>query len=441
LYLGYLGLSQLDFLPPSPIVNPQNFLNFVASFRLMIEDLPTLDDVNFSGKNILLRIDINAPIVNSTILDTTRFESHIPTLRELEDCKVVILAHQSRAGKKDFTTLKAHAEILSKLLGKEVEYIDELFGRCALNKIEKVDKGYILLENVRFYAEETLKRTPEEHSESLIVRRLAPLFDIYVNDAFSASHRKQASLVGFPPVLPSVIGRLVEKEITALSKALGSDEEKIFILGGAKISDSVRVMKNVLESGIAEKVAVTGVVANYFLMLEGKPLGIENEKIIEENKEGVDDKEMIELLNKHRDKIILPVDFGVEIEGKREDVEIDKFDGSGRIMDVGVNTISILSEEIQKYGVAVINGPAGVFEDERFSLGTFEILKAVSKADFSVVGGGHISTAARLIGIDKKMSHVSTGGGASIRFLSGEKLPAIEVIRKYWKEKWFKEGP
>ncbi|RLI79109.1 phosphoglycerate kinase [Archaeoglobales archaeon] len=404
----------------------------------MIEGLPTLDDIRFSGKNIILRVDVNAPIVNSTILDTTRFESHIPTLEELDNCKVVILAHQSRAGKKDFTTLEAHAKILSRLLGREVEYIDEVFGSCAINRIKEKKRGYILLENVRFYAEETLKRTPEEHSNSLIVQRLAPLFDFYVNDAFSASHRSQASLVGFPPVLPSVVGRLVEKEIKALSTALKSDDSKIFILGGAKISDSVKVMKNVLTKNIAEKVAITGVVANYFLMLDGKRLGDANEKVVEENKEGINDEEMRELLKKYREKMILPVDLGVEVEGRREDISVEGFNGDGRIMDVGVNTISVLAEEIPKYGVAVINGPAGVFEDERFSLGTFEILKSVAEAEFSVVGGGHISTAARLIGIDKKMSHVSTGGGASIRFLSGEKLPALEVIREYWEKKWSK---
>jgi len=405
----------------------------------MIENLPTLDDIAFSGKNIILRLDINAPIVNSTILDTTRFESHIPTLEELDGCKVVILAHQSRAGKEDFTTLEAHARTLSKLLGKEVEYIDELIGSCSIKRIKEKKKGFIMLENVRFYAEETLKRSPEEHSNSLIVKRLAPLFDLYVNDAFSASHRVQASLVGFPPVLPSVVGRLVEKEIKALSTALKSRDSKIFVLGGAKISDSVKVMQNVLTNGIAEKVAITGVVANYFLMLNGNRLGEVNERVVEENKEGVKDDEMKALLEKYKDKIILPVDLGIEVEGKREDIPIDEFDGNGRIMDVGVNTISVLAEEIPKYGVAVINGPAGVFENERFSLGTFEILKSVAKANFSIVGGGHISTAARLIGIDKKMSHVSTGGGASIRFLSGEKLPALEVIKEYWGKKWSKK--
>lgn len=405
----------------------------------MIDGLPTLDDVDYDGKGVLLRLDINAPIVDSTILDTTRFESHIPTLRDLENSKVVILAHQSRPGKKDFTTLEIHAKVLSELLGKEVVYLDEIFSSRVIERIRNMDVGeVILLENVRFYSEEQLKRSAEEHATSHMVKKLKDYFDLYVNDAFSASHRAHASLVGFPPVLPSVVGRLVEKEVTALSKALKSEGSKVFILGGAKIEDAVKVMKNVLTRGIADKVVLTGVVANYFLMLSGRDIGEVNKKVVEENKEGVNDNEMLELYNRFKDRIILPIDVGVEVDGVRKDVPLDKFDGKAKIMDIGIETISMLSDEIPKYDVAVINGPAGVFEDDRFTLGTFEILKAVAKAGYSVVGGGHISTAARMIGIDKKMDHVSVAGGACIRFLSGEKLIALEVIREYWEKKWSK---
>lgn len=402
----------------------------------MIEGLPTLDDVEYDGKSVLIRLDINAPIVNSTILDTTRFESHIPTLEELEDTKLVILAHQSRPGKKDFTPLESHAEVLSRLLGREVEYVDECFSKRTVERIRRMKRGEVLmLENVRFYAEERLDRNAEEHATSYIVRRLYPNFDLFVNDAFSASHRGHASLIGFPPVLPSVVGRLVEKEVSALNKALKGEGRKVFILGGAKIDDSVKVMKNVLVRNIAEKVVLTGVVANYFLMLEGKEIGEINRKVVEDSKEKVSDKEMLELLKKYRDRIILPVDVAVEEDGKRKDIGIEEVDDR-RIMDIGVNTISMLMDEIPSYEVAVINGPSGVFEDERFTLGTFEVLKAVAKAGFSVVGGGHISTAARMAGLDKRMSHVSTGGGACIRFLSGEKLVALEVIKEYWEKKW-----
>jgi len=405
----------------------------------MIDGLPTLDDVDYDGKRVLLRLDINAPIVNSTILDTTRFESHIPTLKELEGAKVVILAHQSRPGKKDFTTLEVHAKVLSELLGREVVYLDEIFSSRVIERIRRMENGeVILLENVRFYSEEQLKRSAEEHATSHMVQRLKDHFDLYVNDAFSACHRAHASLIGFPPVLPSVVGRLVEKEVKALSRALKSEGSKIFILGGAKIEDAVKVMKNVLTKGIADKVVLTGVVANYFLMLSGKDIGDVNRAVVEENKEGVDDGEMKELYERYKDKIILPVDVGVEVDGVRKDVPLEKFDGRWKIMDIGIETISMLCDEIPKYDVAVINGPAGVFEDERFTLGTFEVLKAVAEAKYSVVGGGHISTAARMAGIDKKMDHVSVAGGACIRFLSGEKLIALEVIKEYWKKKWSK---
>ncbi len=399
----------------------------------MLDGIPTLDDIEYSGRKVLLRVDINSPIVESRILDTTRFESHYETLKELENSAVAILAHQSRPGKDDFTTLEAHAEVLERIVGREVEYLDEIFSSCVIRRVKRLKPGEIvLLENVRFYSEEQLKRTPEEHANCLMVKKLAPLFDLYVNDAFSASHRPHASLIGFPPVMPSVAGRLVEKEVRALSKALRSEGSKIFILGGAKIEDSVKVLKNVLENGIADKVALTGVVANYFLKLSGFKLGEENEKIIEENKDGVSDEEMKKLLEKYKNKIILPVDVAVDANGEREDVKLEEFRG-GMIKDIGFETISILVEEIPKYDIAVINGPAGVFEEEVFATGTVEVLKAVAKASYSVVGGGHIATAARLFGIARKIDHISTGGGASIRFLSGENLVALEVLKKYWK--------
>ncbi|MEM0302878.1 MAG: phosphoglycerate kinase [Archaeoglobaceae archaeon] len=396
-------------------------------------ELPTLDDIDGKQKSILLRVDINAPIVNSTILDTTRFESHLPTIRELEDREIVILAHQSRPGRRDFTTLEEHAKVLSKLLGREVEYLDEIFSKRVLERIKNMKSGDILLlENVRFYSEEQLDRTAEEHANCLMVKRLKDCFDAFVNDAFSAFHRSHASLVGFIPVLPTYIGRLAEKEINALSKGLRKGDKIAFVLGGAKIKDPIRVMKNVLENGIAEKVFLTGVVANYFLYLSGKEIGEENLKIIEENKENVKDEEAKKLLEKHKDKIMLPIDFGVEISGVREDLSIEEFKGRGIIKDIGVETMSEFSKMIPEFDTVVINGTAGVYEDSKFSIGTYEILKAVSKAKFSIVGGGHSASAVNMFGLSDKVSHVSIAGGACVRFLSGEKLPVIEKIKEYW---------
>ena len=406
----------------------------------MIDGLPTLDDINFYDKFVLLRLDVNAPIVNSTILDTTRFESHLPTIEELSDTKLVLLAHQSRPGRKDFTTLESHALTLSRLLGRKVDYIDEIFSRNVIQRIKEMESGEILLlENVRFYSEEQLNRSAEEHAESHMVRKLKGLFDIFVNDAFSASHRSHASLVGFVPVIPSVVGRLVEKEVSALSKALKGEGRKLFILGGAKIKDSVKVLKNVLENNIADKAILTGVVANYFLMLKGVDIGEVNRKVVEDNKEGANDEEMRALLEKYSDRIVLPVDFGVEKDGVRADVPVGNFDGKLRIMDIGLESVNQFSSLIPEFDYVIINGPAGVFEDDRFSLGTYEVLKAATKAKYSVVGGGHIASAARLFGLAERFNHVSTAGGACIRFLSGERLAALEVIKEYWTKKWGKQ--
>lgn len=402
----------------------------------MIGEIPTLDDVEVDNKFIIMRIDINSPIVDSKILDFTRFESHIQTIKELEDSKLVLLAHQSRPGRKDFTTLEEHAKVLSKLLGKEVEYVDEIFSSRVQERIKKMDNGeVILLENVRFYSEEQLERTPEEHAESHLVKKLKKYFDVFVNDAFSSCHRIHASIVGFVPVLPSVVGRLVENEMKALDFALKSDGRKIFILGGAKLKDPVKVMKNVLEKGIAEKIALTGVLANYFLKLSGFNVGEANEKVIEENKEGLKDDEMRKLLEKYRDRIILPVDLGVEKDGKRVDVSLEKFRGE-IIKDVGIETAKIYSELVKDYDVVVVKGVAGIFEDQRFAIGTHEILKGVTKSKFSVVGGGHAASAAQIFGFANKITHISTAGGACIRYLSGERLPAVEIIKEYWAKKW-----
>ncbi len=402
--------------------------------------LPTLDDVDYDGKSVLVRVDINAPIVNSTILDTTRFESHVPTLKELESAKVVLLAHQSRPGKKDFTTLEVHASVLSKILGREVRYLDEIFSSRVIKEIRSLEVGeVILLENVRFYSEEQLKRSAEEHSTCHMVQKLKDHFDLFVNDAFSACHRAHASIIGFVPVIPSVVGRLVEREVKALSRVFEERGKKVFILGGAKIDDAVKVLKNVLLNGIADKVVLTGVVANYFLMLSGYRIGEVNERIVNENKGDVRDEEVLEILRRYRDRIVLPKDVAIDKDGVRVDVPLERFDGSYMIKDIGIETITVLSEEIPKYDVAVINGPAGVFEDERFTLGTSEILKAVAKARYSVVGGGHIATATKMFGLDRMMDHISTAGGACIRFLSGEKLVALEVIREYWEKKWSKK--
>jgi phosphoglycerate kinase len=254
----------------------------------MIRDYLTIDDIGLKGKTILCRLDLNSPMdPKGIILDDSRFRSHLITLKELEDSKVVILSHQSRPGKSDFTTMEPHSKLLTKLMRRNVEYVDEIFGSQALEAIKKMSTGdTILLENTRFYSEESLERTPIEHKKTHMVRALAPLSDIFMNDAFSVSHRSHLSVTGFTEVLPSIAGRVMEKEVDSLNRGLSCGERPcIYVLGGTKVDDSIKVTKNVLERGCADRVLVTGVVANIFLAANDVSIGNANLNFIE--KQGI----------------------------------------------------------------------------------------------------------------------------------------------------------
>src|SRR5574341_151966 len=250
----------------------------------MMRDYLTINDIDLRGKTILCRLDLNSPMdPKGIILDDSRFRSHLTTLKELEESKVVILSHQSRPGKSDFTTMEPHSKLLSKLMHRNIDYVDDIFGSRALESIRKMNRGdIILLENTRFYSEESLERTPKEHTRTHMVRRLAPLCDVFMNDAFSVSHRSHLSVTGFTEVLPSIAGRIMEKEVDSLSKGLScNDRPCIYVLGGTKVDDSIKVTKNVLERGYADRVLVTGVVANVFLAAAGTRIGNTNMNFIE----------------------------------------------------------------------------------------------------------------------------------------------------------------
>ena len=251
------------------------------------KDYLTMGDAVLDNKRILMRVDFNSPMdSNGHILDDRRVKSHLRTLKSLEYSKVVLMSHQGRPGDEDYTTLEAHAKLATELLGREVTYQDDIFSSCARNAIKSLAQGEILLlENTRFNAEELMNRTPEEHAKSQMVKKLHPLFDLFINDAFSVSHRSQCSVVGFTEVLPSVAGILMDKEITALDKGLKCQEHPaIFVLGGAKANDSVKVISKVLKRGGADKILTTGVVAIVFMMAKGIDVGEVNKKFIEDEK-------------------------------------------------------------------------------------------------------------------------------------------------------------
>ena len=398
-----------------------------------MKDYLTMDDVILDNKRVLVRVDFNSPMDPSgNILDDKRIKSHLDTLRALEDCRVVLMAHQSRAGKKDYTTLEAHARQATRLLRRDVAYIDDIFGSHAREAIKSLlPREVILLENTRFYAEENMNRTPADHAKSHMVKKLAPLFDLFINDAFAVSHRSHCSVVGFTEVLPSIAGILMDKEITALDKGMkGNEHPTVFSLGGTKADDSIKVTKNVLGRGGADKILTSGVVATVFMMAAGIDVGDANRKFVEDQEYLEQIPIAAKLLREYPGKIAMPVDVALNKNGERVEVAVDTLPTDLPIADIGLETIVNYSKDLKDARVTVTNGPTGIFEQEKFRLGTAELLKAATQSGYSIVGGGHSIAAIDQLGLESKFSHVSMGGGASITYLSGEPLPGIEALKK-----------
>ena len=395
----------------------------------------TIDDFDIENKTVLVRIDINAPVDPSSgiILDDTRLKLHAQTVKELSNkgAKVVLLAHQSRPGKKDFTTLSQHADALSDILNLRVKYVDALFSNAAKEAIKALKPHEILLlENARFFSEETLSRTPEEQSETLLVRNLSPLIDYFVNDAFAAAHRSQASLVGFTVNTPSAAGRVMEKELTVIQDALDNVEHPcVFLLGGMKPDDSIDVMENVLNNGTADSILTTGIVGNIVLWAAGVDIGQVNKDFIASR--GYEDmvEKSKELIERFGDKVKYPIDVACEIDGERVDIDNGEIPNEA-IFDIGVKTIAFYAKEIRDAKYIFANGPAGVFEDPKFAMGTEDLINAMASSEgFSLIGGGHIAAATAGLGLEDQMSHLSSGGGACISMLAGKKLAAVEALK------------
>jgi phosphoglycerate kinase len=391
----------------------------------------TMDDLDTHGRVVLVRVDLNSPIgPNGEILDDIRFRGHIPTIEALKDAKTVLLAHQSRPGKRDFTTMKQHSEKLSSLLGKDVAYVDDIYGHNVRQSIREMETGDItLLENVRFSSEEMLKAPVEDLAKTYLVTQLSLLCDVFLNDAFATAHRAQTSIVAFPRALTSGAGKLLEREFEMLTKALTTSQRpRLFMLGGTKADDSIKVIEHVLAKGSADKVLVSGLVANIFLAAGGIDLGPPNLEYIRSSGYGNYIEICKRLLDNYDGKIVTPLDVALNDNGKRLETSISALPKAYPIYDIGIETIVAYSTELKAAGTVVINGPAGVFEQKAFALGTDETLKAAAQSKFSILGGGHIAAAARNIGIDKHITHISTGGGACINFLAGETLPGIQAL-------------
>jgi len=398
----------------------------------------TLDDFDVKDKTVLVRVDFNSPVDPETkkVLSDTRIRAHgETTIKELAEkgAKVVILAHQGRPGEPDFISLEQHAQILGSILGKPVKFVDDVYGEKAQNAIKELKSGEILvLDNVRKFPGETKKASPEEHSKSELVMNLAPLADLFVNDAFAAAHRAHASIVGFTVLLPSAAGRIMERELKALGRVLENPEKPcIFILGGAKADDSLQISKYVLDNNIADYVLTGGITGHLFLAAKGYNLGKPNMELLEK-------KELMglipgikELMEKYPGKIETPVDLAIEVDGKRKEIAVEELPTEYPIYDIGTKTIERYSQIISTAKSIVFSGPPGVYEKEEFVKGTKGLFEAIANSSaFSLVGGGHSVAAVHELGLADRMGYISTAGGALIEFLMGKELPGVAALER-----------
>ena len=403
----------------------------------------TMDDYELSGENVILRIDINSSInpENGDLLDDTRIKRHSATVKELSDknARVIVLAHQSRPGKLDFVSLEKHSERMSNIIGRKIKFVDDIYGEKAIQEIKNIKNGQIiLLDNVRFDEEEINLKTFENdnfmaQSKARMVKTLAPHASYFVNDAFAASHRCQPSLVGFSEYMPALAGRVMQRELDFLGKAISSGPTpRIAVLGGSKAADSVSIAENFLEKGV-EQILTGGVVANIFLIASGIDIGKPSTEFIE--KQIPDHEKVIELakklLSKYDGKIEIPSDVALNKDGKRYGTNVENLPDNYPLFDIGVDTLVRYIQIIESAGTVIANGPMGVFEDSEFATGTNEIFSAISKSKgMTVVGGGETAMAFNQMGLADGIKHISTGGGACISFMSGETMPALEAMRR-----------
>ena len=389
-----------------------------------------LDDLDAEGAAVGVRVDINSPMTGSGLGDDARLRAHVETISELceRGARVALLAHQGRPGGDEFTGLEAHAERLDELLAATIEYSDDTFSAAARERIGRLDPGTaVLLENTRFYSEEYMSFDPAEAAETYLVKRLAPALDAYVNDAFATSHRRQPSIVGFPELLPAYAGRVMEREIDVLGNISDSPEPRVYVLGGAKVDDSIEVARSVLERGLADSVLTAGIVGNAFLLADGVSLGAASAAVVNERShEAV--KGAGDLLDDFSHRIYMPRDVAIERNGERHELDLSELPSDSPAMDIGARTVSAYAEVLDSAGTAILNGPAGVFEDERFEMGTLELYKSATRAQKSIVGGGDTASALRTLGILEGFDHVSTGGGAALRMLTGDRLVGVEAL-------------
>lgn len=409
--------------------------------------IPSIDDGDFAGKRVLLRVDINSPIDRDSgcIVNDNRIIKSLPTIRDLLDkgARLAIIAHQGDTT--DYGSLiglQEHASRLSEALGRPVQFVEDVAGPAAVEKILQLTDGEVLLlDNIRYLTEEvstfedSVKQEPADMATCYLVRRLAPVFDCYVNDAFAAAHRNSPSMVAFQELMPAYAGRLLMQELSAL-QAITEDPARpcVYMLGGSRAGDAFGMIEKVLTDGSADQLLLSGLVGEIFMLADGVDLGETTRSFILARGFEPYIGQARKNLDQHRDKIAYASDVAVESNGKRLNIDLAAVSDDMMISDIGDQTIADYSEAIASAKTILVNGPPGIYENELFAKGTQSLWTAVAESDgFSVVGGGDSVTSFTRFVDMSKLNYVSTAGGALIRYLSGIELPLIAAMSSHSK--------
>ena len=399
----------------------------------------TLEDLELEDKRVFLRVDINTPVHPDTgkLIEQARLEEAAATVVDLGRSKVVVASHQGRVGRSDYASLSAHSKALQGILGKPVKFVPDVFGPEALREIDGLSNGEVLmLENLRFTAEENQEYKPADAEKTFLVNRLREHVDACVLDAFSTAHRASPTIVGFAGIVPTCAGRTVGRELRMLDRIVSVEKGPyVTVLGGAKVNDRLEAIDALIANNRADKVLLCGLVGLVFLKAAGKyrgELAIESEQ-----------RQLLkarQLLDDDPDRFALPIDVAIKVDGGRKEVEV-KLAGQAQVFDIGAKTVERYERYIKGAGTVFMSGPPGAFEWDEFSYGTKHLLEAMaSSLATTIVSGGHLSSALRKYSINDQIDHVSTAGGALVQYLAGRRLPLIDALERA-ADKWRTKGP
>ncbi len=395
----------------------------------------TIDNLDLEGKRVFLRVDINTPVDPKTgeLLELNRIEEAAITVRDLQNSKVVVASHQGRIGRYDYIPMEKHARALSQLLDREVRYVDDVFGPSSRERIDSLQSGEVLLlDNLRFTAEENNEFKPQDAEKTILVQRLKDHLDACVLDAFPTAHRAHPSIVGFGQLMPTCCGRVVAKELLKLERIFAIEKGPyVTVLGGAKVGDRIEAIEALIANNRADKVLLSGVVGLVFLKCVGRykgTLDLDGEqKLLMKARQLIDD---------HFEVFELPTDVSIRVGEVRKEMEVTQLPPGAQVLDIGQKTMEKYSRFIKGAGTVFMSGPPGAFEYEEFSQGTEMLLRAMADSfATTIVSGGHLSAALRGFRIHDSIDHISTAGGALVQYLAGKRLPLIDTLEKA-AEKW-----